>query len=60
MPENLYTAQDLIELDQMILDMSDDAIKENFLSLQTMDFPDWYMQAWQPRLEAELTRRELK
>jgi hypothetical protein len=43
----------------MILDMSDDAIKENFLSLQTMDFPDWYMEAWHPRLEAELNRREL-
>jgi hypothetical protein len=59
METNLYTAQDLVELDQMILDMSDDAIKENFLSLQTMDFPDWYMEAWHPRLEAELNRRGL-
>ena len=59
METNLYTAQDLVELDQMILDMSDAQLKENFLSLQTMDFPDWYMEAWQPRLEAELNRRGL-
>lgn len=57
---NLYTAEDLVELDQMILDMSDRELKANFLSLQTMDFPDWYVEAWQPRLEAEMTRRELK
>lgn len=57
---NLYTAEDLVELDQMILDMSDRELKANFLSLQTMDFPDWYVEAWQPKLEAEMTRRELK
>lgn len=56
---NLYTAEDLVELDQMILDMSDRELKANFLSLQTMDFPDWYIEAWQPKLEAEMTRREL-
>lgn len=57
---NLYTAEDLVELDQMILDMSDRELKANFLSVQTMDFPDWYVEAWQPRLDAELNRRELK
>ena len=56
---NLYTAEDLVELDQMILDMSDHELKANFLSLQTMDFPDWYVEAWQPKLEAEMTRRDL-
>lgn len=56
---NLYTAEDLVELDQMILDMSDRELKANFLSLQTMDFPDWYIEAWQPKLEAEMTRRDV-
>lgn len=56
---NLYTAEDLVELDQMILDMSDRELKANFLSLQTMDFPDWYVEAWQPKLEAEMTRRDV-
>lgn len=56
---NLYTAEDLVELDQMILDMSDRELKANFLSLQTMDFPDWYIETWQPRLEAEMTRRDV-
>ena len=56
---NLYTAEDLVELDQMILDMSDRELEANFLSVQTMDFPDWYIEAWQPKLEAEMPRRDV-
>lgn len=55
----VYTPEELIELDEMILAMDDFEIKENFLSLKVINPPEWYFEAWSPRLQAEMTRRGL-